>query len=264
LTQATKCLFRSSLRWTWAVACLSGCTLLGHLPYDPMESPPQPDGHRIKPEVGWITTTRPEEGGTVPDGQTSISIVHIDNTAYIQRVRRFRVGVQQYADSILLDRSTLRPLETWRWTPKGTYITRYNHRIVSRTFRAPNGRQSHSVETLDVEPFAALGMDLIVASLPLSEGYKGLLPVSVDTMPRGWSWLHFEVQREMTIQERSDQADRQTLIIDCDIGPDRTRLYVATDGRSVRKMQGLTPDNTITWQIRRMLLSMPAGIKANH
>ena len=116
---------------------------------------------------------------------------------------------------------------------------------------------------MDVEPYSALGVELLVASLPLGQGYHGVLPVAVDTAVRGWSWLRFDVQAEMTMQERPDQKAIETWIVDCDNGAnstglERTRLYIAIDGRSVRKMQHLGPDNEVLGTLRRMLLAVPA------
>ena len=162
-----------------------------------------------------------------------------------------------YGDSILLDRANLRPVATWRWTPEGTYITHYNHRVVERVFEPVHGRPRRSVETMDVEPYSALGMELVAASLPLGDGYRGQLPVVVDTMPRGWSWLHFTVQTQMLVKERPDQVEKDMWIVDCDLDGERTRLWIAQEGHSLRKIQTLTQDNEVKTEIRRMLLSVP-------
>jgi hypothetical protein len=243
------------------VAGLASCVPLGmSLPYDPNEAPPEPSGGRIKATVGWLTTQRGETGGT-PEGSVSIDIVHIGGRTLLQQVRRFKVGEQVYGDSILLERSTLRPFTTTRWTPRGTYFATYNHRVIERIFRPLHGPARRSVETLDVEPYSALGMELLISSLPLSDGYHGVLPVAVDTAVRGWSWLHFEVQRELSLQERPDQKQKDMRIVDCDIGPDRTRLWIDMDGRSVRRIERLGPDNEVLGTIRRMLLGAPQQVK---
>ena len=133
--------------------------------------------------------------------------------------------------------------------------------MVERIFRPVHGPQRRSVETLDVEPYSALGMELVVSSLPLSDGYHGVLPVAVDTAVRGWSWLHFDVQRELSLQERPDQKQKDMRIVDCDIGTDRTRLWIDMDGRSVRRIERLGPDNEVLGTIRRMLLGAPQPVK---
>jgi hypothetical protein len=245
------------------VAGLSGCVALGmSLPSDDFDAP-APDGGRIKPTVGWLT---PQDGETVtggPDGQITIQVVHLAGRTLLQQVRRYKVKEAAYGDSVLLDRTTLRPVETYRWTPRGTYIARYNHRVIDRDFVPRRGATVHSSETLDVEPYSALGMELVIASLPLGQGYHGLLPVVVDTASRGWNWMRFEVQAEMTLQERPDQKGLSAWIVDCDNGVnshglERTRLYIAIDGRSVRKIQHLGPDNEILSTVRRMLLGIPS------
>lgn len=254
------------LRAIWPQACLlavlGGCVPLGmSLPSD--DEAPSPDGGRIKPALGWLTTRPGDTPGGGPEGQLAIQVVRFGGRAYLQQVRRYKVGDAMYGDSVLLDRSSLRPYETWRWTPRGTYIARYNHRIIERTFRPVRGVPTRSSETLDVEPYSALGIELIIASLPLGQGYHGILPVAVDTAARGWSWIRFEVQTEMDIQERPDQKGINAWIVDCDNGVnssglERTRLYIAVDGRSVRKMEHLDADNKVLGTLRRMLLGAPA------
>lgn len=255
---------RQYRRLLWpAVSLLGGltaCVPLGmSLPSD--DPPPEPAGSRIKATVGWLSTHRGESITGTPDGSIAIDVVHIAGRTLLQQVRRYRIGAAAYRDSILLDRSTLRPVTTWRWTPRGTYVTTYNHRVVERVFRPVRGSASRSIETLDVEPYSALGMELIVSSLPLSEGYHGVLPVAVDTAARGWSWLHFEVQRELSLRERPDQIAKDMRIVDCDIGSERTRLWIDMDGRSVRRIERLAPDNEVLSTVRRMLLSVPQGVK---
>lgn len=250
-----------SLLWpaTLLLAGLAACVPLGmSLPSD--DPPPEPAGSRIKPSVGWLTTRRADAIGS-PDGSITIEVVHQSGRALLQQVRHYKIGEAAYGDSVLLDRSTLRPITTWRWTPGGTYVTNYNHRVVERIFRPVRGAQRRSIETLDIEPYSALGMELIVSSLPLSEGYHGVLPVAVDTAVRGWSWLHFEVQRELLLQERPDQKQKDMRVVDCDIGAARTRLWIDMEGRSVRRIEQLGPDNEVLSTVRRMLLSLPQGAK---
>ncbi len=244
------------------VSVLSGCTLLGTLPYDPMETPPDPEGSRLKPSVGWLGTHGSEAPGP-PDGSVAVEVVHIEGRTYLQQVRHIRNGDAWYGDSILLYRSTLRPFATWRWTARGTYVTRYNNRVVERVFEPLRGPARRSIETMDITPYSALGMELLVAALPLGEGYHGMIPVAVDTVARGWSWLHFEVETERSIRERPDQLDRETWIVDCDIGPEKTRLFIVTEGRSVRRMQRLGPGNEVLSEVHRTLLGGGARKPAN-
>ncbi|HEY3934828.1 MAG TPA: hypothetical protein VGL65_09445 [Gemmatimonadales bacterium] len=237
---------------------LGACSNIGmNLPYD--DAPPEPIGSRVKPGVGWLTTRISENGSNTPDGSIAIDIVHIGGRVLLQQVRHFTNGDGFTGDSVLLDRNTLRPVATWRWTTKGTYIVHYDRRVVERIFRPANGPTIRRIETEDVEPYSALGMELVVSSLPLGGGYHGLVPVIVDTEPRGWSWLHFEVETEMSLQERPDQAQRELWVVDADIGPERTRLWIAADGRSVRRIERINRDNEVLGVVRRLLLGIPQG-----
>lgn len=262
---------RHNFRTIWPVASLLtgllACAPLGMtLPSD--LEPPQPEGSRIKQANGWLTTERTEIAGGAPEGSIAISILRINGRPTLQQVRHYLVGEAVYGDSLLLDRTTLKPIETHRWTPAGEFVAKYNHRVVERTFFPMKGELVRSSETLDVEPYSALGMELFVASLPLNVGYVGVLPVAVDTARRGWAWLKFTVQREQQLQERRDQRSLDVWIVDCENGPgepglERTRLWIAIDGRSVRKIEHIDADNTVLGTLRRMLLPAPQRQSAN-
>jgi hypothetical protein len=231
------------------------------LPSDEL-APPLPEGGRIKPALGWLSTRNGEFAGGAPEGSLEIKVVHLHERTLLQQVRHFQIAGAAYGDSILLDRLTLRPYETFRWTPAGTYVARYNHRVIERIFEPVKGSPIRSVETLDVEPYSYLGIELVVASLPLGPGFKGILPVAVDTAARGWAWMQFTVVQEQSIAERPDQKSFDVWIVDCDNGPGavglgRTRLFIAIDGRSVRKIQNLNADNEVLGTLRRMLLGIP-------
>jgi len=259
---------RHSIRSHWTLVLLAGalcaCAPLGMtLPTDEL-NPPQPEGGRIKQDLGWLTSERTESANGAPTGQITISIVRNNGRPLLQQVRHYMIGEGMYGDSILLDRTTLKPVITYRWTPAGTYIAKYNHRQIDRTFVPVHGPANTSSETLDVEPFSWLGMELLVASLPLRAEYPGVIPVAVDTAARGWGYMKFVVHSEQQLQERRDQKGFDVWIVDCDNGPgstglERTRLWIKIDGRSVRRIEHLDADNTILGTLRRTLLPMPVA-----
>lgn len=245
----------------------TACAPLGMtLPTDDVAAPP-PEGGRIKPTLGWLSTKTAQGAGGAPEGSIEIKIVRSGHgAATLQQVRHYRKADGFYGDSVILDRNTLRPIETFRWSPAGTYIARYNHRTIERIFEPVKGNPVRSAETLDVEPYSYLGIELVVAALPLSPGYHGLLPIAVDTASRGWAWLQFTVMQEQSIAERPDQKPFDVFIVDCDNGPGpvgvgKTRLYIAIDGRSVRRIEYLTPDNEVLGTLKRMLLAIPVQPK---
>jgi hypothetical protein len=250
------------------VLTLAACAPLGMtLPTDDI-APPPPDGGRIKPTLGWLSTKTAQGAGGAPEGSIEIKIVRSGHgAATLQQVRHYRKADGFYGDSVILDRNTLRPIETFRWTPAGTYIARYNHRTIERIFEPVKGSPVRSAETLDVEPYSYLGIELVIAALPLGAGYpSGMLPVAVDTASRGWGWLKFTLMQEQSIAERPDQKPFDVWIVDCESGPGpvaigKTRLYIAIDGRSVRKIEYLTPDNEVLGTLKRMLLAIPIHAK---
>ena len=245
------------------VAPMLGCSPLGmNLPFD-KDDLPMPDGGRVRASLGWITTKPGDAAATAPDGSIALEVVRKNGKPLWQQVRHFEGTDGTYGDSVLLDRTTLRPVATWRWTPKGTWRTNYNHRSVERLFTPRRGSSVRRVEMNEVEPYSALGAELVVSALPLSNGYKAQFPVAVDTSPRGWSWLKVTVMTEVNLVERPDVPAKSTWIVDCDVDGDRTRLWVAIDGRSVRKIQKLGPDNQVLGMIRRVLIGGPRKVASN-
>jgi hypothetical protein len=236
-----------------AITLLSACSTVGlNLPFD--GAPVAPDGMRLKPTMGWLTTRKIVEPGTVPEGSVALKQVRINRRIVWQQVRRLKTDQGEFADSILLDRESLRPIETWRWTPQATYITRYNHRSVDREVRTAAGATSRWSEILEVEPYSALGIELLVSTLSLGDGETGLVPVAIDTAQRGWTWVRYTVMGEVNTVERPNAPSLGVWIIDLEMLGERTRIWVASDGRAVRRIEHLNADNEVLSLVRRMLL----------
>lgn len=239
-----------------AVTLCCACSTVGlNLPFE--GAPVMPDGLRLKPNLGWLTTHPPTDPATVPDGSVALSSTRIGGRPVWQQVRRLNTEQGEFADSILLEKESLRPIQTWRWTPQGTYIARYNHRSVEREFRSPKGQVSRWSELLDLEPYSALGVELIVATLPMGEGQTGMIPVSIDTAQRGWAWLKYTVMREIDMVERPNAKPMTAWIVDLDLAGQRSRVWIAADGKSIRRIEQLGPDNEVLSTVRRMLLGGP-------
>lgn len=216
-----------------------------------------PDGLRLKPSLGWLTTHPVSDPAEVPDGSVSLRSTRVGSRSAWEQVRRVVTEKGEYSDSVLLDKESLRPIQTWRWTPKGTYIVRYNHRSVEREFQSPTGQSWRWSEILEVEPYSALGLELIVATLPMGEGQTGMIPVTIDTVEKGWAWAKYTVMREIDVVERPNAKPITTWVIDVDMAGDRTRLWVAMDGKSIRRIEKLGSDNEVLSTVRRMLLGGP-------
>jgi hypothetical protein len=239
-----------------AVALLSGCSTVGlNLPFE--GAPVAPDGLRLKPSLGWLTTHPVSDPSATPDGSISLRTTRIGSRTVWEQVRRVVTDQGEFADSILLDKETLRPIQTWRWTPRGTYIVRYNHRAVEREFQPVAGQPSRWSEILEVEPYSALGAELIVATLPMGEGQTGMVPVTVDTLERGWAWMKYTVQREIDVAERANARPVTMWVIDLEMSGERSRVWIATEGKSIRRIEQLGPNNEVLSTVRRMLLGGP-------
>jgi hypothetical protein len=241
---------------TLAAALLCGCSTVGlNLPFE--GAPVLPDGLRLKPSIGWLTTHPVSDPAAVPDGSVSLRSTRVGSRQAWEQVRRLVTATGEYSDSILLDKETLRPIQTWRWTPRGTYIVRYNHRSVEREFQPIAGLSSRWSEILEVEPYSALGAELIVATLPMGEGQTGMVPVTVDTLEKGWAWMKYTVMREIDMIERPNAKPITAWVVDLDMAGDRSRVWIAADGKSIRRIEKLGPDNEVLSTVRRMLLGGP-------
>lgn len=233
---------------------LLGCSRIGlNLPSDAPD--PIPAGRSVKPSFGWITTRVGPGAERAPDGSISLEPIRYEGRAAWQQVRRWHEPDGEHADSIVLERSTLRPIVTTRMTPKGTWTARYNLRSVDRRFTPAKGRGGwRQSEIVENAPYAALGIELVIAALPLTEGWKGILPVAVDTVNHGWSWLRFEVMREMNLTEKPNWVTKSSWVVDYTLNGEQTRLWIAQEGRSVRRIEKIGPDNEVLHSMRRVLL----------
>jgi hypothetical protein len=219
--------------------------------------PPVPEGTRIKTSIGLLTTKGLDQEDGVAEGSIALEVSRYQGRRIWQQVRHLTTPDGVQGDSILLERTTLRPIETWRWTPNGTYVARYHHRTITRTFQPIGGSPRSYSETLEVEPYSALGFELVVSAMTLGEGIKGLIPVAVDTAERGWSWLRYEVMREIDLVEQPHVPSKPTWVVDCTLDGERTRLWIAIDGRSVRRIEKLGPDNQVLATLRRVMITPP-------
>ncbi|MBL0180074.1 MAG: hypothetical protein IPP98_13280 [Gemmatimonadetes bacterium] len=235
-------------------AVVGGCSRIGlNLPSDAPD--PIAAGRSVKPAFGWITTRVGPGAERAPDGSIALEAVRYDGRAVWQQVRRWKEPAGEHADSIILERSTLRPIVTTRMTPKGTWTVRYNLRSVDRRFTPAKGRGGwHHAEIVENAPYSALGIELVIAALPLTEGWKGILPVVVDTADHGWSWLRFEVMREMSLTEKPNWVTKSSWVVDYTLNGEQTRLWIAQEGRSVRRIEKIGPDNEVLHSMRRVLL----------
>ena len=235
-------------------AVLGGCSRIGlNLPSDAPD--PIAAGRSVKPAFGWITTRVGPGAERAPDGSIALEAIRYEGRAAWQQVRRWNEPSGEHAGSIILERSTLRPIVTTRMTPKGTWTARYNLRSVERRFTPAKGRGGwRQSEIVENAPYAALGIELVIAALPLTEGWKGILPVAVDTVDHGWSWLRFEVMREMSLTEKPNWVTKSSWVVDYTLNGEQTRLWIAQEGRSVRRIEKIGPDNVVLHSMRRVLL----------
>lgn len=237
------------------LAALTGCVAAGlNLPVD--GPPAVPQGSLLRPSLGWLTTRSVEGAERAPEGSYALEQIRLANgRSAFQQVRRFSQSDGVYADSVVLDKETLKPITTVRTTPEGTWTTHYYRRQVDRSFTTTTGRRTWRLSELqESEPYSALGIELVISAMPLVEGFNTMIPVAVDTVQQGWSWLRMEVRREMSLVERPNLPAKSALVVDYTLAGEKTRLWIALDGRSVRKIERLGADDAVTHTVRRVLL----------
>lgn len=94
-------------------------------------------------------------------------------------VSRRTLDLQQrpVLDSVWFDAWTLRTLSTVRRDAGGVTRQRFDRRAVHAEHVAPDGRTRRRKTLYEAEPYGGVGIELVIATLPLEEGGGGELPV---------------------------------------------------------------------------------------
>ncbi|MES2304171.1 MAG: hypothetical protein V4558_01615 [Gemmatimonadota bacterium] len=241
------------------IPALASCSAIGmELPnYGYYGFAPKPDGSKLKS----LTIAERAEGivGDPPKmlGEATFQLDTAmvgTKEAWLLTRTRTSANLAEQTDSIWLERWTLKPIATWGRFADGQIRQTFDRRAVVTEKISLKGRHSKSRLLLDAEAYAEPGIELVMATMPLSENYNGALPLVLTQRPEELHWLRFRVAQKVFVPG-DNGALRQTWVIEGDLDGVLRRYWIDADDRYIVKWEEPAPDGTtVRWTRGR---SMP-------
>lgn len=236
---------RRRLRRSVTIALVSlsvaGCSAMGlELPnYGFYGFAPRPDGGKLK--ILTVVEQAQEIVGDPPKvlGEASFDLdtVRVDgNEAWLLTRSRRGESVVDQADSIWLDRWSLKPIRTWGKFQDGQIRQYFNRRSVVTEKLSPKGRRVSSRILLDAEAYAEPGIELAIATMPLAENFNGALPLVLTRQPNEMHWLRFRVAQKVFLPGETG-ALRATWVVEGDLDGVLRRYWIDADDRYIVKWE---------------------------
>lgn len=240
-----------------AFLLLGGCSAVGwELPnYGFYGFVPKPDGSRLR-RTSAVERFVPISADSV--GRTTEGLIAIDSTSYngepawlVARTHPGRAG-SEVVDSVWLEFWELRTLASVRHADGERVKLRFDRRAVDIERTAPNGKVTRRRVLHEAESYGLLGIDLVLAGMPLGEGRGGALPV---VSPRGneMRWFRYQViakDAEARPAAVGGVVFRVVWIVEVDFDGRRSRYWIADDDRAVlRREEAL--ERELAWRVTR-------------
>jgi hypothetical protein len=240
-----------------AFLLLGGCSAVGwELPnYGFYGFVPKPDGSRLR-RTSAVERFVPISADSV--GRTTEGLIAIDSTSYngepawlVARTHPGRAG-SEVVDSVWLEFWELRTLASVRHADGERVKLRFDRRAVDIERTAPNGKVTRRRVLHGAESYGLLGIDLVLAGMPLGEGRGGALPV---VSPRGneMRWFRYQViakDAEARPAAVGGVVFRVVWIVEVDFDGRRSRYWIADDDRAVlRREEAL--ERELAWRVTR-------------
>ncbi|HET9133097.1 MAG TPA: hypothetical protein VFN90_02255 [Gemmatimonadales bacterium] len=236
---------------------LGGCSAVGwELPnYGFYGYVPKPDGTRLQRTsaverfvpIGADSVTRGAEGLLVID-----SVLHEGAPAWLLTRTHPARGGGEIVDSVWLEYWELRTLASVRHANAERLKLRFDRRAVDIERTAANGKVSRRRMLHEAESYGLLGIDLVLAGMPLAEGRGGALPV-VTARGNEMRWFRYQVIAKDSEARPSTVGGvvfRVVWIIEVDFDGRRSRYWIADDDRSVlRREEAL--ERELAWRVTR-------------
>lgn len=164
---------------------------------------------------------------------------------------RSRTGprITQQSDSIWLDRWTLKPIATWGGYSDGHIRQRFDRRSVVTERTSLKGRRSRGRLLHDAEPYAEPGIELVMATMPLSANYNGALPLVLTRRPSELHWLRFRVAQKVFLPGDNGTL-RSTWVVEGDLDGVLRRYWIDSDDRTVVRWEEPGADGTTVRWVR--------------
>lgn len=218
---------------------------------------PRPDGAKLR---SLTIAERAEEILGDPPKQLGEATFQLDTAivgdkeAWLLTRTRTGAKVVEQTDSIWLERWTLKPIQTWGRYADGQIRQNFDRRAVVTEKINNKGRRSKSRLLLDAEAYAEPGIELVMATMPLTENYNGALPLVLTHRPEELHWLRFRVAQKIFLPG-DNGALRQTWVVEGDLDGVLRRYWIDSDDRYIVKWEEPGPDgSTVRWTRGR---SMP-------
>ena len=229
-----------------------GCSVMGlELPnYGFYGFAPLPDGGKLKSltvaEQAMAATGDPEK--LIGEASFQLDTVNVGGRqAWLLTRIRSGVGVVQESDSVWLDRWTLKPIASWSKTSEGQIRMSYDRRAIVTERITNKGRRLTGHILLDAEPYAEPGIELVMATMPLSENYEGSLPLVLAHRPDELHWLRFRVAQKVFMPGDNGSL-RATWVLEGHVNEVVRRYWVDSDDRAVVKWEEVGPTGeTVRW-----------------
>lgn len=232
---------RRSLLAVALVPLFAGCSAMGlELPnYGFYGFAPRPDGAKLR------SLTVAERAETVLGDPPTLlgeatfqldTVMLAGHEAWLLTRSRSGPQVTQQSDSIWLDRWTLKPIATWGAYSDGHIRQSFDRRSVVTVRTSLKGGRSRGRLILDAEPYAESGIELVMATMPLSANYNGALPLVLTRRPSELRWLRFRVA-QMVFLPGDNGALRSTWVVEGDLDGVLRRYWIDSDDRTVVKWE---------------------------
>lgn len=241
----------------------TGCSVVGwELPnYGFYSFAPRADARQMQPGIVRELVRRVTLSDTtvVHEGELRLDTTRVNGErVWVLSRRTIDAAGRQVLDSAWLEDRTLRTISTVRYAPEGVTSQRFRRRSVDAEFVAAGTRRVRRHKLLyEAEPYGAIGIDLVVAALPMREGFGGKIPI-VPGFGEPLYWMEFSVldRRMEPVQRAGGIVFQPVWLVDIVSQGLKSRLWVDDATRTV-----LRRDESLS-ETERLLVSRGPEIPA--
>jgi hypothetical protein len=209
---------------------------------------PKPDPRQLAPitvieNVKVITAADTTE---VHEGEFRVDTSRVGGERIFIITRRSLDAQQRpVLDSVWLDGWTLRTLHTASHRATGVLRQRFDRRAVFSELTGADGRTKRRKTLYEAEPYSAVGIEVVISTLPLQEAAGGQLPV-VDGLGGDLSWLTYEVLSKLQ-EARSAVGGiviRPVWLVEVGLRGEKQRLWIDGMDRSIVRRESVISPTT--------------------
>lgn len=209
---------------------------------------PRPDARQLAPVtvIENVKLVTPSDTTDVHEGEFRVDTARVGGERIWIITRRSLDAQQQpVLDSVWLDGWTLRTLRTASHRATGVIRQRFDRRAVYSEFTGLDGRTRRRKTLYEAEPYGVVGIEVIVATLPLQQSAGGQLPV-VEGFGGDLAWLTYEVLSK-TEEPRSAVGGlvfRPVWLVEVGLRGVKQRLWIDGTDRSILRREAVISPTT--------------------